>query len=56
MPASVVRRVSMPDEGIETLFGAFDENLRGLETALSVTLRTSGHDVVIEGAPDATAR
>jgi len=40
----------MPDEGIETLFGSFDENLRALETALNVRLKTSGHDVVIEGA------
>ena len=42
----------MPDEGIETLFGSFDENLRSLESALGVTLKTSGHDVVIEGAAD----
>ena len=28
----------MPDEGIETLFGSFDENLRSLESALGVTL------------------
>jgi len=55
MPASAIRRVVMPDEGIETLFGSFDENLRSLETALDVTLRTSGHDVVVEGQPDAVA-
>ena len=42
----------MPDEGIETLFGSFDENLRHLETALNVTLKTSGHDIVVEGDPD----
>jgi phosphate starvation-inducible PhoH-like protein len=46
----------MPDDGIETLFGAFDENLRGLETALGVTLRTSGHDVVIEGPAEEVVR
>ena len=40
----------MPDEGIETLFGSFDENLKGLESALNVRLKTSGHDVVVEGA------
>jgi phosphate starvation-inducible PhoH-like protein len=51
-----MRRVSMPDEGIETLFGAFDENLRSIETALNVTLRTSGHDVVVEGAADDVGR
>ena len=46
----------MPDEGIETLFGSFDENLRSLESALGVTLRTSGHDIVIEGTPDDVTR
>jgi len=52
MPASTIRRVAMPDEGVETLFGSFDENLRHLETALGVKLKTSGHDIVIEGATD----
>ena len=47
-----MRRISMPDEGIETLFGSFDENLRHLESALNVRLKTSGHDVVIEGGAD----
>ena len=51
-----MRRVAMPDEGIETLFGPFDENLRTLEQALGVRLRTSGHDVVIEGAPEDLGR
>ena len=51
-----MRRIPMPDEGIETLFGSFDENLRHLESALGVTLKTRGHDVVIEGAGDSLAR
>jgi phosphate starvation-inducible PhoH-like protein len=51
-----MRRIPMPDEGIETLFGSFDENLRHLESALGVTLKTRGHDVVIEGASDSLAR
>jgi phosphate starvation-inducible protein PhoH and related proteins len=51
-----MRRISMPDEGIETLFGSFDENLRSLESALGVGLRTSGHDIVIEGNADSVAR
>jgi phosphate starvation-inducible PhoH-like protein len=50
-----MRRIAMPDEGIETLFGAFDENLRHLETALDVTLKTTGHDIVVEGQPDQVA-
>jgi phosphate starvation-inducible PhoH-like protein len=56
MPATTVRRITMPDEGIETLFGSFDENLRQLETALNVTLKTRGHEIVIEGGPDDLGR
>ena len=46
----------MPDEGIETLFGSFDENLRYLESALGVGLKTSGHHVLVEGAADKVGR
>jgi phosphate starvation-inducible PhoH-like protein len=56
MPTSALRRITMPDEGIETLFGSLDENLRNLESALGVRLKTSGHDVVIEGAPEPVGR
>jgi phosphate starvation-inducible PhoH-like protein len=48
--------MALPDEGIETLFGPFDENLRSLESALGVTLKTSGHDLVMEGEPEAVGR
>ena len=56
MPTSSMRRIAMPDEGIESLYGSFDENLRHLESALNVRLKTSGHDVVIEGAAEDVAR
>jgi phosphate starvation-inducible PhoH-like protein len=56
MPASALRRIALPDEGIETLFGSLDESLKSLETVLNVKLKTSGHDVVIEGSADAVAR
>jgi phosphate starvation-inducible PhoH-like protein len=56
MPASSIRRVALPSEGIETLFGSFDENLRQLESALGVRLKTSGNDIVIEGPGEETAR
>ncbi|MGE5835952.1 MAG: PhoH family protein [Acidobacteriota bacterium] len=56
MPASSARRIAMPDQGIETLFGSFDENLKALESALNVKLKTSGHDVVVEGSAEDVAR
>ena len=46
----------MPDEGIETLFGSLDESLKSLESVLNVKLKTSGHDVVVEGTADNVAR
>jgi phosphate starvation-inducible PhoH-like protein len=51
-----MRRIAMPDEGIESLFGSFDENLRHLESALDVTLKTRGHDIVIEGSAENLTR
>jgi len=56
MPAPSMRRVALPAEGLETLFGSFDENLRQLESVLGVRLKTSGSDVVIEGAVDDVLR
>jgi phosphate starvation-inducible PhoH-like protein len=56
MPTSSMRRITMPDEGLETLFGSFDENLRTLESVLGVRLKTSGHDIVIEGQNDGLVR
>ena len=48
-----MRRIAMPEDGIETLFGSLDDNLRALESALRVRLRTSGNSVVVaEGETD----
>jgi phosphate starvation-inducible PhoH-like protein len=44
-------RITLPEEGIETLFGSYDENLKFLESLLGVKLRTQGHDLIVEGAP-----
>jgi phosphate starvation-inducible PhoH-like protein len=39
----------VPDEGVESLFGSYDENLKHLETQFSVRIRTNGHELVVEG-------
>jgi phosphate starvation-inducible protein PhoH and related proteins len=47
------RTVTVPEEGIETLFGSYDENLKHLESLFNVKIRTQGHDLLVEGdAPD----
>jgi phosphate starvation-inducible PhoH-like protein len=47
-----MRRIAVPEDGIETLFGSYDENLRQLESAFGVRIRTQGHDLIVDGAPE----
>ncbi len=48
-----MKRMSVPEEGIETLFGSYDENLKHLEAIFNVRIRTQGHDLFIDGDPPA---
>jgi phosphate starvation-inducible protein PhoH and related proteins len=56
MPSTTVRRVTMPDEGLETLYGPYDEYLKALEESLSVRLKTHGGELIIEGGADEVTR
>src|SRR4030095_13637813 len=48
-----MKRLTVPAEGIETLFGSYDENLKHLESLFNVRIRTQGHDLLVEGeSPD----
>jgi phosphate starvation-inducible PhoH-like protein len=51
-----MKKIAVPDEGIETLFGAYDENLRFLESLLNVQIRTQGHQLLVEGDPAGVAK
>ena len=42
-------RVSVPEQGLETLFGTHDENLRFLEDTFKVRIKNQGSDLLIEG-------
>ena len=44
-----MKRITVPEEGIETLFGSYDENLKHLESLFNVRIRTQGHDLIVEG-------
>jgi phosphate starvation-inducible PhoH-like protein len=46
-----VTRISLPEQGVETLFGSLDANLKYLESLLGVRLRTQGKELLVEGAP-----
>ena len=50
-----MRKIAVPEEGIETLFGAYDENLRHLESLFDVRIRTQGNELIVEGEPDDVA-
>jgi phosphate starvation-inducible protein PhoH and related proteins len=51
-----VAKIAIPEEGIETLFGSYDENLKYLESLLGVKVRTQGHDLLVDGPPPAVAK
>jgi phosphate starvation-inducible PhoH-like protein len=44
-----VKRITVPEEGIATLFGSYDENLKHLESLFNVRIRTQGHELVVDG-------
>src|SRR5205809_1894032 len=44
-----MKRITVPEEGIETLFGSYDENLKHLESLFNVRIRTQGHELLIDG-------
>jgi phosphate starvation-inducible PhoH-like protein len=43
------RRILVPEEGIETLFGPYDENIKHLESQIGVRIRSQGHELVFDG-------
>jgi phosphate starvation-inducible protein PhoH and related proteins len=44
-----MRKITIPDEGVESLFGTYDENLKHLEGQFGVRIRTNGHELMVEG-------
>ena len=51
-----MRKIAVPDEGVETFFGAYDENLRHLESLFDVRIKTDGHGLLVEGEPPTSTR
>jgi phosphate starvation-inducible PhoH-like protein len=51
-----MRKIQIPDEGAESLFGTYDENLKQLETQFGVRIRTTGQELIVEGEPNEVAR
>jgi phosphate starvation-inducible protein PhoH and related proteins len=55
-PANATRKVTVPDEGAESLFGTYDENLKHLETLFTVRIKTTGNELMVEGETADVAR
>ncbi|MDA1183682.1 MAG: PhoH family protein [Acidobacteria bacterium] len=51
-----MRKIALPSEGIETLYGAHDVNLRYIETLLHVQIRTQGSELTVRGKRDGEQR
>jgi len=51
-----MKKIALPAEGIETLYGAHDANLKHIETLLNVAIRTQGSQLTVEGDPAAEQR
>ncbi len=53
---SILARIHVPDEGVETLFGSYDENLKHFELLFDVQIRTDGTELVVSGAAHRVAK
>jgi phosphate starvation-inducible PhoH-like protein len=50
------RTIALPDQGLDAIFGSFDENLRFIESSAGVRLSTQGHILLAEGNATGVAR
>jgi phosphate starvation-inducible PhoH-like protein len=51
-----MKKIAVPEEGLAALFGAYDENLKQLESLFAVRIRTQGNELTIDGDPTGVAR
>ncbi len=51
-----MRTIDLPTEGLDTLFGPHDANLKHIESLLDVRLRTHGYTLIADGESEAEGR
>jgi phosphate starvation-inducible PhoH-like protein len=51
-----VKKIALPQEGLERLYGAHDGNLKHIESLLGVAIRTQGDELIVEGDKAAEQR
>ncbi len=47
--SAALKKVVLPEEGIRALYGPYDENIKYLESLISVRLQLRGNELMIEG-------
>ena len=47
--SAALKKVILPEEGIRALYGPYDENIKYLESLISVRLNLRGNELLIEG-------
>jgi len=48
-----MKKIAVPQEGIETLYGPHDANLKHIESLMDVEIRTQGDELIVEGSKSA---
>jgi phosphate starvation-inducible PhoH-like protein len=51
-----MKKIAVPEEGLETLFGSYDENLKHFESLFGVRIRTQGNELIVDGEDDDVAK
>ncbi len=51
-----MRTITLPEAGLEVIFGAHDANLKHIASLLGIAIRTQGASVIVDGDPAAERR
>ena len=44
-----MKRITVPEDSVATLFGSYDEHLKLFESLYGVRIRTQGHELLVDG-------
>jgi phosphate starvation-inducible PhoH-like protein len=44
-----MKRISVPEDAVGSVFGSYDENLKHFESLFNVRIRTQGHEILADG-------
>jgi len=45
----ILKKIMLPEKGVEVLFGPYDENIKYLESLLDVSVNVRGNDLLLDG-------